>query len=385
MLIGMSHGEIGHIRSSQQFFDQYLVAVPESPFRESLALLQAEYTYRVNPTDGYALLYNLYFHHQYPTTDVKIQEILGKPIEITTLLERSWRIHSFIKGNRLQEAWALYLEIQQKEELTDEETQWLADNLRNISWKTRQFKPYIELATTTYEEEPTSENAYKIFRAYCKDGQWENAANFGLESLNHFGRVGRWAGARDEIARSQMFAGQYDKSAELWGKMYGYQAKFYKGFSLYMNDQHTEAIAALTPLTKRKNGWDAASHYWIGRAMEQLEQDPSEHYRKAIELDSSHWYEILIRQRAQDSNTTSESMKHSNICFGGISRPMEHIGLWSEERRTHLPEVQGFDIHFISDCHQYLRSIFAKRHVSMGEVYHTGTQYRGFLNQSLAF
>ena len=119
MLIGMSHGEIGRIRSSQQFFNQYLEAVPTSPFRESLALLQAEYTYRVAPKEGYVLLYNLYFHHQYPTTDVKIQQILGAPIEITTLAERSWRMISFIKGNRLQEAWSLYSEIQHKEVHTD--------------------------------------------------------------------------------------------------------------------------------------------------------------------------------------------------------------------------------------------------------------------------
>ena len=79
MLIGMSHGEIGHIRSSKQFFDQYLAAVPASPFQESLALLQAEYTYRLDKDDGFVLLYSLYFHHQYPTTDVKIQEILGGP------------------------------------------------------------------------------------------------------------------------------------------------------------------------------------------------------------------------------------------------------------------------------------------------------------------
>ncbi len=337
MLIGMSHGEIGRIRSSQQFFNQYLEAVPTSPFRESLALLQAEYTYRVAPKEGYVLLYNLYFHHQYPTTDVKIQQILGAPIEITTLAERSWRMISFIKGNRLEEAWALYSEIQHKEVHTEEEAQWLADNLRNISWRTRQFKPYLELATATYEKEPTSENAYKIFRAYCKDGQWEHAANFGLESLNHFGRVGRWAGARDEIARSQMFAGQYENAAELWGKMRGYDAKFYKGFSLYMNDQYAEAIEALTPLTKRKNGWDAASHYWIGRSMEQLDQDPSEHYQKASELDSSHWYEILIRQRAQVAE--SALIDTDAPAEPDPVTPVNHIGLWPEQRRTHLTNL----------------------------------------------
>ena len=354
MLIGMSRGEIGHIRSSQQFFDQYLAAVPASPFRESLALLQAEYTYRVDPKEGYVLLYNLYFHHQYPTTDVKIQEILGAPIEITNLTERSWRMNSFINGNRLREAWALYSEVQQKEERTDDETVWLEENLRNISWRTRQFKPYLVLAIKTYEQEPTSENAYKIFRAYCKDGQWENAANFGLESLHHFGRVGRWAGARDEIARSQMFAGQYSESAELWGKMRGHQAKFYKGFSLYMNKQYSEAIEVLTPLTNRKNGWDAASNYWIGRAMEYLEQDPSEYYQKATDLDSSHWYEILIRQRTQQVPSVNTSVETDATSFKEPTQTVGHIGLWPEQRRTHLNTMQAAP----TDSSQIATSIF---------------------------
>ena len=42
--------------------------------------------------------------------------------------------------------------------------------------------------------------------------------------------------------------------------------------------------------------------------MEQLEQDPSTHYQKAIELDSSHWYQILIRQRTQIENVTEENI-----------------------------------------------------------------------------
>ena len=96
-----------------------------------------------------------------------------------------------------------------------------------------------------------------------------------------------------------------------------------------MNDQPTEAIAALT-LDQTKNGWDAASHYWIGRATEQLEQNPSEHYRKVVELDSSHWYEILIRQRAQDSNTTSDINDIQTSYGGDFQTPIEHIGLWSQ-------------------------------------------------------
>ncbi len=339
MLMGMSHGELGHIRSSEQFFNQYLEAIPKSPFRESLSLMQAEYTHRKDPKEGYQLLYNLYFNHQYPTTDVKIQEILGKPIPITTLDERSGRMYSFIKGNRLKEAWSLYTEVRDKEVHTPEEAAWLENNLRHISWKTRQFDAYLELATKTYAEEPTSENAYKIFRAYCKAGQWTNAANFGQESLDHFGRVGRWAGARDEIARSQMFAGQYANAAVLWGKQWGNDAKFYKAFSLYMADDYQGAIDGLTALTKRKNGWDAASHYWIGRSLEALEKDPTEQYAKATELDSSNWYDILVRQR-QTLNTAP--VETETEIESGLNTPetsalsIQHKGVWTDARSIHL-------------------------------------------------
>ena len=352
MLIGMSHGELGQIGSSQQFFNQYLAAVPKSPFRESLALLQAEYTYRKTPKKGYSLLYTLYFHHQYPTTDVKIEEILGAPILLTSLDERSWRMNSFIKGNRLQEAWSLYLEIQNKEEHTPEETTWLDNNLRNISWRTRHFDAYIELASKTYAEEATSENAYKIFRAYCKAGQWENAANFGKESLDHFGRVGRWSGAREQIARSQMFAGQYINAAELWGKMWGNDAKFYRGFSFYMAKDYEQAMETLLPLSKRSSGWDAASHYWIGRSLEAKGEDPIVHYDQATALDSSHWYDILVRQRIallkQDSKETSEldtntpnsSTEETTLDhIKNIEQTSKtvHQGTWTEAHQKHLP------------------------------------------------
>ena len=126
---------------------------------------------------------------------------------------------------------------------------------------------------------------------------WEEASTFGKESLDHFGRVGRWAGARDEISRAMMFANKYDDAAELWGKQRGYGPKFYKGFSLYMGGNYEDAINQLLPLTKRSNGWDAASNYWIGRSEEKLKRDPTPFFEAAKSLDSSGWYDLLIKQR----------------------------------------------------------------------------------------
>ena len=43
----------------------------------------------------------------------------------------------------------------------------------------------------------------------------EEAAVFGKESLDYFGKRGRWAGARDEIARAMMFSNKYADAAEV--------------------------------------------------------------------------------------------------------------------------------------------------------------------------
>ena len=321
-LIGMSYGEMGHIRSSRSYFDQYLAAVPQSPFRESLELLQAEYTFRKDPDEGRILLYHLFFNHHYPTTDAKIIEVLGEPFPITTLEERTARMYSFIKGNRMEEAWQLYTEVQEIEAPTPEQTQWLSDYLRDVSWRTRHFDAYITLVKAVYETEQTSENAYRIFRAYCKAGRWEEASIFGTESLNYFGRRGRWAGARDEIARAMMFAGHYSDAAAMWGQMHGYGSKFYQAFSTYMNAEYQQAIELFTPLTTKSNAWDAAAFYWMGRAQEHLKQDASKNFEQAMALDSSGWYDLLVLQRLRLSDAP-QAENHEYV-----SETITHQGVW---------------------------------------------------------
>ena len=144
MILGMSYGELGYLNSSKKYFNQYMEKYPSSPYKEVFQLKHAEYTYRKSPKRGESLLYNLYFHHSYPTTDLEIQAILGKEFPLSSLSERSARIYSFIRGNRLKEAWELFIEVKNKEEKSKEEETWIQDNIVNMSWRTRQFPTYIE-------------------------------------------------------------------------------------------------------------------------------------------------------------------------------------------------------------------------------------------------
>ena len=299
IILGMSSGELGQTSSSRTYFNQYMEKYPSSPYQEVFRLKQAEYTYRKSKTQGEALLYQLYFNHSYPTTDLEIQAIIGKEFPLNTLTERTTRIYSFIRGNRLKEAWALFQEIRLKEEMTTQEETWVTNSIVNISWRTRQFPSYIEEIRKKYDKKPSSELAWKIFRAYCKGGLWTEAASWGTQSINKFGKIGRWSGSTNQLARAHMFANQYEEAAELWGTRWGEESKFYQAFCLYMAGQYDLATPKLSYLVSKGKDWDAAAAYWLGRTQEYQELDPSASFLLAKEKDSSGWYDLLVETREQ--------------------------------------------------------------------------------------
>lgn len=314
IILGEASGELGQLKSSEQFFSEYIKLYPKSPYKESFQLKLAEYTYRKNKKKGYALLYELFFYHSYPTTDIKVQEILGESIPLTTLEERTARIYSFIRGNRLDEAWALFQAIREKESLSSAEENWIASNIVNISWKTRQFDDYITEIQQQYSVEATSEKAWKIFRAHSKAGHWKEASSWAKQSIEKHGKTGRWAGSKKLRARANMLAGDYKAAAAIWASMWGEEAKFYRAFSLYMNKEYEAAILSFRSLQRSKT-WDAAASYWLGRSLEKLGRDATDAYQLAEQKDSSGWYDLLIAQHPPEE---------------------AHNGIWNHTRRHHL-------------------------------------------------
>lgn len=327
IILGMSYGELGYLNSSKKYFDQYMQKYPSSPYQEVFLLKQADYTYRKSPRDGEPLLYNLYFNHSYPTTDLEIQAILGREFPITTLFERSSRIYSFIRGNRLKDAWELFTEIKDKEDKSEEEDLWVQDNIVNVSWRTRQFPTYIEEIKKQYEENSNSELAWKIFRAYCKAGLWTEASSWGTASIEKFGKTGRWSGSSDELARAHMFANKYEEAAEYWATLWGEDAKFYRAFCLYMAGKYEISITLFSSLISKSKNWDAAAAYWLGKAQKKLQQDPTISFNTAIEKDSSGWYNLLVEMQ-------NENEPPSNL----------RKGVWFKPRRNKVTPSPTLEI-----------------------------------------
>ncbi len=300
----MASGELGQLRSSKMYFDRYLAKYPKTPLAEDFRLKQALYTYAKDKEEGYVLLHNLFLYHKYPTTDAQIQS-LGESFTINNLNARSARINSLIRGNRLTEAWLLFKEIAEREELSKEEKNWVQENIRNFSWKTRNFDSYVEVMLDVYQKEPTGDNAWKIFRGYVRGGMWPEASEWGQKSIKIFRGRGRWAGAKDDLARVEMFAGNYVAATQLWKAQWGEAAKFYTAFCHYMAGEYEQALPLFTRIIDRKGGWDAAAAYWLGRTQQKMEMDYSDAFSLAAEKDNSGWYDLLVKENDEDINLRS--------------------------------------------------------------------------------
>jgi TolA-binding protein len=298
--LAMSHGQMGNLDSSQTYFNRYLKRHPESSYREVFTLRQALYTYRVDKKTGYDLLYELYFNHAYPTTDTQIIAELGERIPITNLDERTKRTLSLIKGNRLEEAWQLVLEINDKEQKSDSEQKWLDNNIRNFSWKTRNFDVYAEVLKKLYKSSPSGDNAWRIYRAYIKGGMWQEAVEWGNNSVRRYRTKGRWSGIKDSLARAHMFAGDYKQASRLWDAMNSGTADFYVAFCLYMAGEYKQAEKLFTKLQHSSSGWGAASAYWLGRTQQKMGNDPLLAYATAEKKDKTGWYDLLLSAPSDD-------------------------------------------------------------------------------------
>ena len=298
LIMGSSNGHLGKLDNLNYYYQQFLEENPDSPKAESLWAQAAIFSYQNGLSGAKEQIRHYYLNHSYPTTAKQMEAILSaEELAPQNLDEKGAQIWSLIRSGFLEEAWTK-TEVLKEESLNSPETkEWLDINLDSITWMTRNYDEYIERKMLAYEEEPSGTLAWKIFRGYSRAGKWEEATAWGSKMLQTYKRRGRWAGAKDDVARAYMFQRQYTKAAALWSTLRSKLAKFNYAFCLYMNGDYEEAIPLFEKLSNRKDGWGVASNYWIGRSKEKLVQDPKENYDFVVEHDETKWYTLLLMQR----------------------------------------------------------------------------------------
>ena len=297
LLLGKAHGHLGNISKMRYHFQQYLNKHTKSPKAESIRAQQAIFAYQHNHKRAKEELRYLYLNHSYPSTAAQIRKTLTEE-ELTpkNIQEESQYIWSLIRSGFLEEAWERTQNISNTFADDNSAETWLNENLTQISWYTRSYDTYLERRKVEYTESPSGLIAWKIFHAYARSGQWKEAAEWGDEMLITYKRRGRWAGAKDNVARAHMFQRNYGRAAELWGEKKGKKAQFYTAFCTYMNGEYEKSIQLFEKMRKRTDAWGVAANYWTGKAKEKLGQDPLEHFEHVKTNDNTHWYRLLLEQ-----------------------------------------------------------------------------------------
>jgi len=297
LLMGESNGELGNISNMKYFYGQYLSLYPESPKSESIRVQDNIFTYKKNPDLAREKLRYLYFNHSYPSSVTQIESVLSaEELRAQTWNEESQWIWSRIRSGFLEEAWEKTQQLQLRQ---DEPAikGWLDENLINITWYTRSYDEYIVLRKKAYRRSPSGLLAWKIFHAYTRAAKWEEAASWGDKMLKKYRGRGRWAGAKDNVARAHMFNRNYKRAGQLWEQQKGHLATFNYAFCTYMNGEYKTAIARFKKLSDRDDAWGVASNYWIGRSKEKMGIDPKEHFAFVRKHDHVQWYTLLLDQR----------------------------------------------------------------------------------------
>ncbi|MEC7986699.1 MAG: transglycosylase SLT domain-containing protein [Myxococcota bacterium] len=298
LIMGSSNGYLGKLDNVRYYYQTYLDANPQSPKAESLWAQASLFSYQHGQKGAKDELRYFYFNHTYPTTAQQIEMVLStEDLSPRSLAEKGARIWSLIRSGSLEEAWTKTEELGVEAETSLEAQQWLDNNMDSITWMTRRYEEYIDRKKLAYTKEPTGTLAWKIFRAYTRAGEWEEATTWGMEMLQTYKGRGRWAGAKDDVARAFMFQRRYTEAAELWGKQHSKLAKFNYAFCHYMNGDYEDAISFFETLSLRNDGWGVAANYWIGRSKEKLVLDPKENYDYVVQNDDTNWYRLLLAQR----------------------------------------------------------------------------------------
>ena len=331
LLLGKAQGHLGNISSMLFFYEQYLSKYPKSPKAESIRVQEALFEHANNQKGAKEKLRYYYFNHSYPSSAAQIRNILTQEDLLPQNLdEETQYIWSLIHSGFLEEAWQHTQVLIEKQETDPQIQKWVEENLIEISWYTRSYDTYIEKQKEEYEKSPDGLLAWKIFHAYTRSGQWKEASEWGDNMLITYKNRGRWAGAKDDVARAHMFNRNYTRAAELWSEKRSDLAKFNESFCWYMAGDYAKSITLFERQINKTDAWGVAAHYWIGRSKEKLGEDPTRYFDFVRTYDDIHWYRLLLKQR-EVPQTTSITIVNGQWKQKNIQQKIQHDGILRQD------------------------------------------------------
>jgi soluble lytic murein transglycosylase-like protein len=302
ILMGDAYGAAGQTSAAAAAYGEYLELHPDSPREEELKLALVVALAEIAPEAAIPRLHELMLNHSYPSTDLAARDTLARleaaGLDVTLPDDprsRMRRAESLRRSGQFEASWAEFEALTELAKSDDEVATWVVNNEERMSWGNRRYDVYAELHAAEYAADPDPETAWKIFRAYTRQGLWDKAAALGVESLEKHKSHFRWRSADAVVARAEMLSGDFAAASKRYGDISGSDARFYAAFCAYKAGDWDLAQARLDAVIQGGGHWRAAGYYWRAAVHDALEQPEAAAADRAaaIEEDSTGWYWLL--------------------------------------------------------------------------------------------
>ena len=366
LLIGDAYAAAGNRGASVGAYRDYLERHPDTPREEEIKLAIALAYAQSAPSSAVNMLQEMSLNHSFPSTDLAVQAALkdlgaqgydvAMPTDPQTLMRRAETLR---RSGRYAEAWDMFLSLEKASRpdpgadpdapLPPDKAalaQWVDQREERFAWGTRQYDVYASTLAQQYEVEPSGDLAWRIFRAWTREGRYDNAVAWGLKGLEEHAGHPRWRAALDDMAWATLHGGLYADSAERWdalakrGGEFGRKARFYSAFAAHHAGDNETALSRFDELLKYPREWKAPALYWRGKT--QLAAGNTEageaDLKAARQADRSGWYSLVQMPPAEAGNDDAWLIRDGR--WHGTT--VAELPSWQRPNIGEAPSAQAF-------------------------------------------
>lgn len=279
---------------------------------EQIALEWALWASTNTPAEAVPHLISLARNHSAPLTHRVVAEVLGDlqtrgftdaKIQDETPFLKEYAL-SLRRARSLPEAIAAFDALRERAKADPQLADWVAREGTTFAWRTRNWPLLISIYERDYQAGAGPEEAWNLFRAYSRAGEWTAASTLAKAAWPQHNRTKWWADKLEEIGRAHLLARDYAAAREVFddleekGGWRGRRSGFFAAFATQMAGDLDDAIGRHTETIRENRAWGVESRYWRAKAQEAKGDAAGAEADRAWILahEPYSWYGTLVRQ-----------------------------------------------------------------------------------------
>ena len=306
-----------------------------APITEQIELRVATNEINSYPEQAIKRLQRLACKHSAPLTGRRAEELLAQlrvrgfdhavvPTDIQSLKTRA---QSLRDAGRRQDAWATFQTLVEHSADNPALDKWIEEEADVFGWRTRHWGFLETFYRSRYKAQPTSKDAWNLYRVLSRHGKWNEAADWALKAQTTHRTSSEWRRSHEDVARILLIAKRYPEARKMFdtakarGGWHGRRSEFFAAFAAYSAKDYEDALKRFDVILKNDRSYITESRYWRSKTYTALERADEAAADRAwvVENEPHSWYSTLATQG-------SEGFAHKGIWFGETAKTFPNPG-----------------------------------------------------------